>query len=111
MSQIVTYQNDARGCFCQLRLASGERVFISIAQTGLRISRMRLGLIPTTRLLDLPSSNPLSAETFGRVFWQADPSDAELEEVAQVSMLDCVVAALRPCGNLAEVRQRLLPQW
>jgi hypothetical protein len=31
MSPIGTDQNDRQGCFGQLRLASGERVFISIA--------------------------------------------------------------------------------
>lgn len=46
-SRVVTYRNDAGGCFCQLQLNSGERILISIAQTGIQIRRLALaGMIP-----------------------------------------------------------------
>ncbi len=47
MARIVTYRNDAGGCFCQLQLNSGERILISIAQTGIQVRRLALGgIIP-----------------------------------------------------------------
>lgn len=47
MARVVTYRNDAGGCFCQLELDSGERILISIAQAGIQIRRLALGgIIP-----------------------------------------------------------------
>jgi hypothetical protein len=49
MSKIITYKNaGASGCFCQIKLSSGERILISIAQDGILISKLGVfGIVPT----------------------------------------------------------------
>lgn len=59
MAKIVTYKP---GAYCQLKLASGERVLISCAQTGIKIIKLALGgLIPTRTIVDWPIAELVSA--------------------------------------------------
>lgn len=105
MSQVVTYQNDESHCFCQLHLESGGRIFVSIGSGRLRISKMLLGIVPTKTLLDLGTSEA-DRITLAALFV---PDDADMDAFAKVSLLDHVVAALRPCRSMAEVQRRLDP--
>ena len=53
MSRIVTYANTPEQCFCQIQLDSGERILISIAQTGIAIFELdSTGLVPTSTLFE-----------------------------------------------------------
>ena len=50
MAKVVTYANNARQCFCQIKFESGERVLISISgppQAAVKIFKLFLGSIPT----------------------------------------------------------------
>lgn len=50
MGSIVTYANNSRQCFCQIKFESGERVLISISgppNAGVKIMKLLLGFIPT----------------------------------------------------------------
>ncbi|OGA79134.1 MAG: hypothetical protein A3G81_00280 [Betaproteobacteria bacterium RIFCSPLOWO2_12_FULL_65_14] len=50
MGSVVSYANNSRQCFCQIKFESGERVLISIAgppNAGVKIMKLLLGLIPT----------------------------------------------------------------
>jgi hypothetical protein len=41
MSKVITYKNaSADGCYCQIQLDSGERVLISIAQSGIALFQL-----------------------------------------------------------------------
>ncbi len=48
MGEIITYTNEGpKGTYCQIKLDSGERILISIAQPGIRIYKLILGgLVP-----------------------------------------------------------------
>lgn len=44
MAQVVTYKNEPpERMYCQLKLDSGERILISIAHSGIRISKLGFG--------------------------------------------------------------------
>lgn len=68
MARIVTCRNDAGGCFCQLQLNSGERILISIAQTGIQVRRLALGgiipreVIANWRVEQIPNAMHLFAD-------------------------------------------------
>jgi hypothetical protein len=50
MGKVVTYANNSRQCFCQIKFESGERVLISIAgppNAGVKIMKLLFGIIPT----------------------------------------------------------------
>jgi hypothetical protein len=54
MAEVISYKP---GAYCQLKLASRERVLISCAQTGIKIMKLGLGgLIPTKTIADWPVS-------------------------------------------------------
>jgi hypothetical protein len=47
MGTVITYKNDRQHCYCQVKLDSGERVLISIAQGGVKLLKLVLGgLVP-----------------------------------------------------------------
>lgn len=59
MAEVITYKP---GAYCQLKLASRERVLISCAQTGIKITKLGFGgLIPTKTIADWPISKLSSA--------------------------------------------------
>ena len=46
MGQKITYQNDDKKKFCQIKLDSGERILVSVAQSGVKIYKLLVGTIP-----------------------------------------------------------------
>src|SRR5689334_17137745 len=54
MATLVTYKSNPSQRFAQLKFADGGRVLISIAQEGVRISRLKWGgLWPAETILDI----------------------------------------------------------
>ncbi|ODS32540.1 MAG: hypothetical protein SCARUB_02340 [Candidatus Scalindua rubra] len=53
MSRIIRKKNDNRQMFCNIELDSKERILISVAQTGLKIFKMRFGTIPVKTVVDM----------------------------------------------------------
>ena len=52
MAEIITCKP---GAYYQIKLASGERILISCAQTGIKIMKLSLGgLLPTKTIADWP---------------------------------------------------------
>jgi hypothetical protein len=92
MAEIVTYKP---GVYCQLKLASGERVLISCAQTGIKIMKVVLGgLIPTRTIVDWPISELASAiEVF------AD------ESTPMQHPLEAIKNKLLNCSSIKEIEQ------
>jgi hypothetical protein len=99
MGKIITYKNQgSKGMFCQIRLNSGERVLIGIAQTGVKISKLSFsGLIPTNTIWE-SSDVPKLVELF------SDEGEPDR------SLLDGVVAKLIDCKSLDEIRCKLETQ-
>lgn len=83
------------GAFCQLKLASGERILISCAQTGIKIMKLGFaGLFPTKTLAEWPISNVDEAI---RIFADASqPTQHPLESIK---------AKLMSCSSIADVQQ------
>lgn len=77
MAEVITYKP---GAYCQLRLASRERVLISCAQTGIKIMKLGLGgLIPTKTIADWLVSQ---LEAAIRIFAdERNPSQHPLEAI------------------------------
>jgi hypothetical protein len=92
MTEIVTYKP---GAYCQLKLASGERVLISCAQTGIKIMKVVLGgLIPTRTIVDWPISELASAiEVFAD---ESAPTQHPLEAIKN---------KLLTCASIKEIEQ------
>ena len=52
MSEIITYKE---GAYSQIKLDSGERIMLSVAQTGIVIFKMRFfGVVPGPKLAEWP---------------------------------------------------------
>ena len=50
MSRIITYKE---GCYSQIKLSSGERIMLSVAQTGIVILKMRfLGVVLGSKIAE-----------------------------------------------------------
>jgi hypothetical protein len=96
MGKIVTYKNQGpRGMYCQIKLDSGERILISIAQPGVKIFKFSAGgLIPTKTIWE-SSDVPKMVELF-----------ADLNQ-PEKPLLDAIVAQLIHCKSLQEIEQRL----
>ncbi len=91
MGEIVTYRNaGTRGVFSQIRLESGERILLSMAQTGFRVSKLVLGVIPTETLWDIRQEEILAKLT--------DASDPAKHP------LDVAIALLKDCKSIEAVR-------
>lgn len=92
MTEIVTYKP---GAYCQLRLASGERVLVSCAQTGIKIMKVVLGgLIPTRTIADWSISELASAiEVFAD---ESAPTQHPLEAIKN---------KLLTCASIKEIEQ------
>lgn len=92
MAEVITYK---AGAYCQLKLASHERVLISCAQTGIKVMKLGLGgLIPTKTIADWPVSKLATA-----VHIFADESNPSLHP------LDAIKSKLMSCSSIREVEQ------
>jgi hypothetical protein len=101
---IVTYQNDPKGRYSLLRLASGERVFISLSQQGLRVSKFGW-LFPTReRLLDLTLAD---ADAVATLIERLVDMQVVAEPAPDLPLLDLMIAAPWSCRDLDAVRDRL----
>jgi hypothetical protein len=96
MGKIITYKNEERkGIYCQIKLLSGERILISIAQPGAKIYKLSFGgLIPTQTIWE---SNDVSkmVSLFANV------------NEPQKPLLDTIIARLIDRKSIAEIRQIL----
>jgi hypothetical protein len=92
MAEIVTYKP---GAYCQLKLASGERVLVSCAQTGIKIMKVALGgLIPTRTIANWSISELGAAiEIFAD---EGTPSQHPLEAIKN---------KLLTCSSIKEIEQ------
>lgn len=83
------------GRFCQLRLASGERVLVSMARSGIVIYRLKFfGLIPAERIAEWAPTDADAARFFAT--FPTDRPEHPVETVAQ-ALIDA------ECGSIADV--------
>ena len=104
MSTVVTYGNDHKQCFCQIRLDSGERILIGMYNNPtptFKICKVRFGgLIPTDTIweftAEMAGGKP---ELYLKVMMMFDANGAH--------PLDAVRDVLLRCGSIIEVRQEI----
>jgi len=93
MGEIITYKNAGpQGVFCQIKLTSGERILISIAQPGIQIYKLGFkGLFPTSTI------------------WKSDDIDQMINifgdfALSEGTLLDAVIKKVIECKSIAEVK-------
>lgn len=92
MADVIAYKP---GAYCQLKLASRERVLISCAQTGIKIMKLSLGgLIPTRTIADWPVSR---LEAVIKIF--ADETNPSQHP------LDAIKNKLMACSSIKDIEQ------
>jgi hypothetical protein len=92
MAEVITYKPSA---FCQLKLASRERVLISCAQTGIKIMKLGMwGFIPTKTIADWPLSRlAVAIHIFAD---ESNPGQHPLEAIKN---------KLMTCSSIREIEQ------
>lgn len=92
VAEVITHKP---GAYCQLKLASHERVLISCAQTGIKIMKLGFGgLIPTKTIADWPISQLATAI---HIFTdENDPSQHPLEAIK---------AKLMTCSSIRDIER------
>lgn len=91
-TEVITYRRDA---YCDLKLASGERVLVSFAKTGFKIIQMKFGgLIPARTIVNWPVSEVDSAV---KLF--------EDEAAPEAHLLDSIKNKLLTCTSIKEIEQ------
>lgn len=100
MSEVVTYKNaGVDGCFCQIKLDSGERVLISIAQPGIELFELdQAGVVPIKTLVswdivDIGSAIQIFADLG---FPEKPPLDAIKDRILKCRS---IVELLQLCGQ------------
>lgn len=101
MGKIITYKKGPSGKFCQIKYDDGNRILISLAQTGVRISKLKwAGLIPSEAIFDISTSDMFS-----------DKYKVAREKLTEVSLepdlLDVFKDLLLPCNSIKEVKGKL----
>ncbi|OGY41286.1 MAG: hypothetical protein A2Y67_00580 [Candidatus Buchananbacteria bacterium RBG_13_39_9] len=96
MAKIITYKNEgARGVFCQLQLDSGERILISIAQSGVKIFKLGfMGVFPMKTIWESSS-----VEKMVKIFVNSQTQD--------MSPLDAVIKKLENCKNIEQILEKI----
>ncbi|TSC89137.1 MAG: hypothetical protein G01um10143_518 [Parcubacteria group bacterium Gr01-1014_3] len=94
MGRKIAYQDDQDKKFCQIELDNGERILISVAQSGVKIFKLFFGIIPikTIYQADLKTAVDLFMET---------------EEWGRPILLDKIVTRLIDCPSIDDVLERL----
>lgn len=96
MTNIKTYKNgDRAGTFSQLNFDNGEKILISIAQNGVKISKLGFLSFPTKTIWE---SNNLD-DAF-KIFMNGDYTNS-------LGLLDSIIDKLINCNSINEVKQKL----
>lgn len=108
-NKVVTYANNSRQCFCQIKFESGERVLISIAgapTAGVKIIKLGLfGIFPTQTIWEYNVAMAGGFDTYVRKLMLIFP-DLSLKEPKHP--LDNIRDRLLQCRSILEARDFLL---
>ena len=103
MGKVVTYANNNRQCFCQIKFESGERVLISISgppKAAVQIMRLLLGVIPVQMVWECSAAK---AGGFDKYVHELHVMFPEFKHP-----LDSFRDYLLGCKSIAEARDSLL---
>jgi hypothetical protein len=96
MTKIITYKNEGvKGVFCQLQLDSGERILVSIAQSGVKIFKIGfMGIFPMKTIWESSS-----IEEMVKIFVNS--------QTQAMSPLDAIIEKLRNCKNIEKILEKI----
>ncbi len=87
--------------FAHIVFESGEQVLVSCRQTGIRISRLWLGVVPIRKVCDWPRSNPKLLDEALK-FFMAGPDS----ELPGGTILELIASRLmKDCRSIADVKR------
>src|SRR6185369_15795852 len=89
MGQVLVKKDDDRQCFARIKLDSEEQIMISVAQSGVKIFKMKwAGLIPASTLWE----SKTIAEVAEKFFDDGKPFQRPLESIID-KLINCETAA------------------
>jgi hypothetical protein len=108
VSTVVTYRNNERECFCQIKFDTGERVLVSVAATptpSVKVLRLAFGgLVPRQTLWEynatMAGGYNAYVESMMKMFRASGGTS--------VHPLDAIRDTLLPCTSIDEARRTLL---
>lgn len=96
MGEIIVKKDTPLQCFARLKLENGDQIMISVAQSGVKVFKMKwAGLVPSATLWTSSSI----AEIAKQFFDEREPLQRPL---------DSMISKLISCRSAAEVVARLL---
>lgn len=107
MTSVVTYANNERQSFCQLKFDTGERVLVSIAglpKPSIKIMRLAFGgLVPFKTIWEYNAAMADSPSSYVRNIMTMFPPDQH----GSIEPLDVIRDTLLRCSSLDEVNRVL----
>lgn len=105
MAKIITYKE---GCFSQIKLDSGERIMLSVAQTGIAIFKMRFfGAVPGRKLGEWsPQDLSRFMLLFGRAPLNQTPFNYTVEKLSSFDSIKSLSAFLAQEPNPFELARQ-----
>lgn len=94
MITIITYRNDEKGVYSTIKLDSGEKVFISMGEDGLKIFKQ--GFLFPTRMIWSSKDPQVLINIFG-----------DGKTVAIKGFLDAVIDKIYFCKSIDEIKSLL----
>jgi len=89
MGEIIVKRDNPRQCFARLRLANGDQIMISVAQSGVKVFKMKwAGLLPGAVLWESSSI----AEAAKKFFNEDKPLQRPLDSIIE-KLIKCQSAA------------------
>ncbi len=102
MTKIITYKSGSSSKYCQIKFNDGNRILISVAQTGIKISKLKWGgLIPSETVFEISTSDLFSdkykfaRENLTKKSLEFDMLDVFKEILLKVNSLDQAKEELR----------------
>jgi len=89
MGEVIVKRDTPHQCFARLRLANGDQIMISVAQSGVKVLKMKwAGMFPASTLW----SSGSIAEVAEKFFDETDPLQRPLDSMID-ALIDCRSAA------------------
>ena len=111
-ARIITYANNSRQCFCQLKLASGERILISIASQptpSIKVIKLKMGgLLPGPTIWEYNALMAGGYEAYVENHMIMFANEMLADPDKSQHPLDAMCEVLKRCASIDEVRHELL---
>ena len=108
MGKQITFRNDLKAQFCQIKLEDGKRILISVAEGYVKIFTLRFfGAIPNKTIYAGKVMKLFNSDYYQKIIDQLNEETSEPPKYG-FNQLDVFRKALLPCHSLEEVEQVLV---